>query len=98
MTILKKSIRLSKSFVEISILFVFKKKRHFTFLYKLLQFQSNNDKKSLSFFLISKILNYFAKIKYFSKIDIKNIYYRIRKKKNTNKKSHFVYETIIINI
>ncbi len=71
----KKCIRPSKSFVEIPILFVFKKNDILRFCINYRDFNRITIKNRYIFLLISEILDHFAKTKYFFKIDIKKVYH-----------------------
>ena len=73
----KEFIKESKNSANVFILFVFKKNNS---LYLCINYKSLNTiifKNQYLFLLITKIINQVTKANYFSKINLKNIYYQI---------------------
>ena len=87
--LIKNWIKHSISFANASILFVFKKNENFRFCvnYRNLNAMTIKNRHSLS--LITKTLNRFNDVKKFIKIDLKNVYHRIRIKQNDEWKTTF---------
>ena len=102
---MKKWIKHFISFVNASILFVFKKNENFRLYINCRNLNAMTIKNRHSLFLITKILNRFNDVEKFIKIDLKNAYYKIHIKQNDEWKTtfrtryeHFEYQIIFFEL
>jgi hypothetical protein len=86
------------------ILFVFKKNEGFRLYVNYRDLNKITVKNRYSFFLMKKILNRFNGVAIYTKLDLKNIYYRIRIRKGDEWKtafkirySHFEYKIMLFS-
>ena len=103
--LIKDWIKHSISFANASILFVFKKNENFRLCVNYRNLNAMTIKNRHSLFLITKTLNRFNDVKKFIKIDLKNVYHRIRIKQNDEWKTtfrtryeHFKYQIMSFEI
>ena len=103
--LIKKWIKYSIFFVDASILFVSKKNENFRFCVNYRNLNAMIIKNRHSLFLITKTLNRFSDVKKFIKIDLKNVYHRIRIKQNDEWKTtfrtryeHFEYQIMLFEL
>ena len=103
--LIKKWIKHFVSFVDASIFFVFKKNDDLRLCMNYKKFNAITIKNRHSLFLITKILNRFCEVKYFIKLNLKNVYHRIRIKINNKWKTtfrtrydHFEYQIMFFEL
>ena len=70
------------NFVETSMLFIFKKNNNLRLCVNYWNLNTVIIKNKCSFFLIEKMFNRLMSVVYFTKFDFKNVYHRIRIRKN----------------
>ena len=103
--LIKNWIKHSISFANVSIFFVFKKNENFRFCVNYRNLNTMTIKNRHLLFLIIKTLNRFNDVKKFIKIDLKNVYHRIRIKQNDEWKitfrtryEHFEYQIMFFEL
>ena len=87
--LIKKWIKHFVSFADASIFFVFKKNNDLRLYVNYKKLNAITIKNRHSLFLITKILNRFCEIKCFIKLNLKNVYHRIRIKIDNKWKTTF---------
>ena len=103
--LIKDWIKHSIFFANASIFFVFKKDEDFRLCVNYRNFNAMTIKNRHLLFLITKTLNRFNDVKKFIKIDLKNVYHRIRIKQNDEWKTtfrtryeHFEYQIMFFEL
>ena len=94
----KNWIKLSMSFVDVSIFFLFKKSEELRLCVNYKSLNTIIIKNCHFLSPITKTLNRFYEVKRFITLNLKNVYHRIRIKKMTNEKRRFARVINILNI
>ena len=94
----KKFIKKSQSSTKYSILFVFKKNETFRLCVDYRKLNNITIKNRYSLFNIKELQSRLNQVKYFIKLDLKEVYNLIRMKEKKNEKQFFVHDMIITNI
>ena len=103
--LVKEWIKHSVSFVDASMLFVFKKDDELRLCVNYRELNAITIKNRHSLFLITKTLNRLCEFKYFIKLNFKNVYYRIKIKTDDEWKTtfrirydHFEYQIMLFEL
>ena len=103
--LIKKWIKHSISFTSAFIFFVLKKNENLRLCVNYKKFNAITNKNHHSLFLIIEILNRFCEMKRFIKLNLKNVYNRIRIKQNDKWKTtfrtrydHFEYQIMLFEL